>query len=62
MISHFIDSMVRNCIDSEFAGMIINPWRQFFMLTKELMKLIINTDGDAEYTVPDVQISAALGS
>lgn len=44
VISHFIDSMLKACMDSDFAGVMINPWGQSFMLTKELMDMMIKAD------------------
>lgn len=60
IVSHFIDSMVRNCLDSELAGIIINPWGQSFLLTKELMELMIKADEEVLYTVPDDPLTADL--
>ncbi len=44
VISYFIDSMIRGCADMPEAGIIINPWGQSFLLTKELMQLILEAD------------------
>ena len=60
VISNFIDSMLKACLDTEAAGFIINPWGRSFMLTKELIEMIFKADGGVEYTVPDVQITAQL--
>ena len=60
VISHFIDSMLKACLDSDAEGFIINPWGQPFMLTKEMADRIFKADGDVEYTVPDVQVTQEL--
>lgn len=60
VISHFIDSMLKACLDSDAEGVIINPWGQPFMLTKEMADRIFKADGDVEYTVPDVQVTQEL--
>lgn len=60
VISNFIDSSMKFCLESETAGFIINPWGQSFMLTKELIEMIFRADGGVEYSVPDDQITADL--
>ena len=60
VISDFIDSTVKLCLESETDGFIINPWGQSFLLAKELIELIFKADGDVEYTVNDVTITAEL--
>lgn len=60
MISDFIDSTLRRFQDSDAAGFIINPWGRSFRLTKELIGMIFQADGDVEYTVPDDPITAEL--
>ncbi len=44
IISNFIDSMLKGCKDMNEAGIIINPWGTSFMLTKELINLILDAD------------------
>ena len=44
IISNFIDWMLKNFKDMSEAGIIINPWGQSFMLTKELINLILDAD------------------
>ncbi len=44
IISNFIDGMLKGCKDMSGAGIIINPWGKSFMLTKELINLILNAD------------------
>ena len=60
VISNFIDSSMKFCLESETAGFIINPWGQSFMLTKELIEMIFKADGGVEYSVPDDPITADL--
>ena len=44
IISNFIDSILKGCRDMEEAGIIINPWEHNFLLTKELIGLILEAD------------------
>ena len=60
VISNFIDSMLKSCLETEAEGFIINPWGQSFMLSKELIEIIFNMDGDVEYSVPDDPITPEL--
>lgn len=60
VISNFIDSTMKFCLESETEGFIINPWGQSFMLAKELIEMIFKADGDVEYSVPDDPITAEL--
>ena len=60
IMSHFIDSMLKNSLETEAAGIIINPWGQSFMLANELIEMIFKADGDVEYSVPDDAITAEL--
>ena len=60
IISNFIDSMMKACIDTENPGFILNPWGQSFTLTTEMMNTIFEADGDVEYHVPDDAITPEL--
>ncbi len=60
VISHFIDSTLQFCLQTEATGYIINPWGQSFLLTKELIQMIYEADGGVEYTVPDEPITEEL--
>lgn len=60
MIFHFIDSMLKACVDTEAEGCIINPWGQSFMLSKVLVEMIFKADGDVEYSVPNDKITEEL--
>lgn len=60
IISNFIDSMMKICIDTENPGFILNPWGQSFTLTTEMMNTIFKADGDVEYHVPDDAITPEL--
>jgi|GEM_PF-218352 len=60
IISNFIDAMLKACIDTENNGFIINPWGESFMLTAELIDMILKADGGVEYHVPDDAITPEL--
>ena len=61
VVSNFIDSTMKACIECDAVGVIINPWSDnSFMLSKELIQMIFDADGDTEYIVPEVDISAEL--
>ena len=60
VLSHFIDSIMKACLGSDAAGIILNPWGQSFMLTRDLMEAIFRADGDVEYIVPDDPITPEL--
>ena len=44
VIDNFIGSMLEGCADMSDEGIIINPWGRSFLLTKDLIKLIIQVD------------------
>ena len=44
IIDNFIGSMLEGCADMSDEGIIINPWGRSFLLTKDLIKLIIQAD------------------
>lgn len=56
IVSNFIDAMLKACLDTENPGFIINPWGESFMLTAELIDMIIGV----EYSVPDDTITPEL--
>ena len=60
VISNFIGSTLKACLDSDVAGFFINPWGQSFILARELIDMIFKADGDVEYSVPDDKITAEL--
>lgn len=60
IVSNFIDTMLKACLDTENPGFIINPWGEPFMLTAELIDMIIKTDDGVEYSVPDDTITPEL--
>lgn len=60
VLSHFIDSVMKNCLDSETDGLIINPWGQAFLLPREQIESIFAADGDVAYHVPDDPITEEL--
>ena len=60
LLSYFIDSAMKFCLQSETEGFVINPWGRSFLLTKEMMERIFAADDGIEYTVPGVPITAEL--
>lgn len=44
IISDFIESILKGCRNMKEAGIIINPWEHNFLLTKELINLILEAD------------------
>jgi ADP-ribosylglycohydrolase len=60
VLSFFIDWTLKGTQEDDVAGIIINPWGQSFRLTKEHIGKMIEADGDVEYSVPDVPITAGL--
>ncbi len=60
VISNFIDVMMKNCLETEAAGIIINPWGQSFLLTNDLIEMMFEADGGVEYSVPDDPITEEL--
>lgn len=60
VLSNFIDTSMKFCLESETEGFIINPWGRSFMLVKELIEMIFEADGGVEYSVPDDPITAEL--
>ena len=45
ILSNFIDTTLKACIDTVGTGFIINPWSQSFILTAELIQLMFQADG-----------------
>ena len=41
IISHFIGTVLEGCAEMQEEGIIINPWGESFLLTKDLIKLIL---------------------
>ena len=60
VLSNFIDSMLKACLDTEAAGFIINPWGQSFLLGREQIEAIFEADGGMEYSVPDEPVTPEL--
>ena len=44
VISNFISSVLMGCSEMPEEGIIINPWGQSFLLTKDLIKMILKAD------------------
>ena len=45
IISNFIDALLTACIDTENDGFILNPWGESFLLTAELIQMILKKEG-----------------
>lgn len=60
IVSNFIDVMLNACAGTGNPGFIINPWGHSFMLTTDLIDMIIKADGGVEYSVPDDAITPEL--
>lgn len=60
IVSSFIDATLKGCMDAGSPDFIINPWGQSFMLTRELIDMILKADGGVEYHVPDDTITPEL--
>ncbi|MBR0040260.1 MAG: ADP-ribosylglycohydrolase family protein [Oscillospiraceae bacterium] len=41
VLSYFIDAFLEICADMQEEGIVINPWGQSFLLTKDLIKLLL---------------------
>lgn len=48
VISNFIDNSMEYCLEGDVSGLVINPRGQSFALTKELVKMILRVDDEAE--------------
>ena len=57
---NFIDRGLRLTLESNVAGIIINPWGQSFMFTKLLIEMMFKADGDQDYAVSEEPITAEL--
>ena len=44
VISHFIGSVLMGCSEMPEEGIVINPWGQSFLLTKDLINVILKAD------------------
>lgn len=60
VVSNFIEFSLKFCLKSPEAGFVINPWGKPFFLSKDLIEMIVKTDEDVEYSVPDDPITAEL--
>ncbi|MGX8686549.1 MAG: SseB family protein, partial [bacterium] len=60
ILSHFMDSILKAGLDMDAEGFIINPWGESFMLTKDLVRMIFDADGDTQYHIPDVPVTEEL--
>ena len=60
VVSFFIDSTLKHCLETGPEGFIINPWGQSFQLTKNMIQSIFDADGDVEYTVSGEPLTKEL--
>jgi hypothetical protein len=60
VLSNFIDSTLKSCMEMDIEGFVINPWGQSFRLSKDLIEMMFKADGGVEYSVPDDRITAEL--
>lgn len=60
ILSNFIDTQIKACVEMDAPGIIINPWGEDFMLARELIEMIFQADEGVEYTVPDEPITEEL--
>lgn len=60
VISFFIDGTMKNSLQTDTEGIIINPWGRPFMLVNLMIEAIFKVDGDEEYSVPEDDITAEL--
>ncbi len=60
VLSNFIDSSLKACLESDSPGYIINPWGQPFLLSTDLIRLIFQADEGVEYSVPEDSITEKL--
>ena len=60
IVSNFIDATLKGCMDAGSPDFIINPWGLSFLLTRELIDMIIKADEGVEYHVPDDAITPEL--
>ncbi len=44
IISWFMDALLKNCKEMSEEGIILNPWSESFLLTKDLICLILDAD------------------
>ena len=59
-LSFFIDGMLEKCLQTDAAGLIIDPFGQPFRLSRELIGRVLKAQGEEEYRVPDVEITPEL--
>ena len=60
VVSNFIDSMLKACLNISSPGIILNPWGDSFMLGRELIDVILKAGNGVEYSVPDDDITPEL--
>ncbi len=60
IVSVFIDTALKACLDAGAPGFILNPWGTAFRLSAELIGMIFQADGGVEYSVPEDPLTPKL--
>ena len=60
IVSNFIDALLKACVEMNAPGFILNPWGEPFMLSAELIGMILKADEGAEYSMPDDAVTPEL--
>ncbi len=47
---------LKNCLQSDVPGIILNPWGELFMLSRDLIDLILKADSSLNEAVPESEI------
>ena len=50
VLSYFIDAFLEMCADMQEEGIVINPWGQSFLLTKDLINLLLQVSKEGSAT------------
>ncbi|HCK89171.1 MAG TPA: hypothetical protein DHW39_10280 [Erysipelotrichaceae bacterium] len=53
LVSVFMENCLKDCLESNAEGIIINPWNQSIHLSKALINAVLAADEGEEYAVPD---------
>ena len=62
VLSNFIDMTLKACLEApdEIKGILINPWGQPFLLSRDLIKDIMDADNGLEYIVPSDPVTPEM--
>ena len=50
-MTNFIDAVLKTLLNSEMAGLVVNPWGNTFFLSRALAELLFQADEGREYAV-----------